>query len=110
MTTRPEMLVESIPAEISSTVRIPSQTIDLSGRSHKIPIYVLLYSGSTGNCVSDIIAQYVDLIIQPKEGYEQMILADGSKVQAQGYVSFRLRCGNYKSKVIARFSLICINN
>ena len=42
------------------------------------------------------------LIVQSEEGTEQLTLVDGLKVQAQGYVSFRLRCGQYNSEVIPR--------
>ena len=100
--TRPIGPVEANPAEISSTERISSQTIELSGRIHRRPIRVLLDSGSTGNYISDKIAQDFNLIINAEEGSEQLTLADGSKVQARGYVSFRLRCGQFISQVIAR--------
>ena len=80
--TRPQGLVEFVLAEISSTIRIASPTIELSGRTHKKPIRVLLDSGSIYNCISDHIAQAFDLNVDKEEGYEQLILADGSKVQA----------------------------
>ena len=54
--TRPNGLVEATPAEVSSTERIASQTIELSGMIHRRPIRVLLDSGSTGNNVSDRVA------------------------------------------------------
>ena len=95
--------VEATPVEVSSTKRIPSQTIELSDMIHRRPIKVLLDSGSTGNYISDHVAQSFNLIVQSEEGTEQLTLADGSKVQAQGYVSFRLWCGQYNSEVIARF-------
>ena len=100
--TRPIGPVEATPVEVSSTERIPSQTIELSGMIHRRPIRVLLDSGSTGNYISDHVAHSFNLIVQSEEGTEQLTLADGSKVQAQGYVSFRLRCGQYNSEVIAR--------
>ena len=86
--TRPIGPVEAIPTEISSTERISSHTIELSGRIHRRPIRVLLDSGSTGNYISDKIAHSFNLIVSAEEGSEQLTLADGSKVQAQGYVSF----------------------
>ena len=49
---------------------------------HRRPIRVLLDSGSTGNYISDQIAQSFNLIIQSEEGGEQLTLVDGSKVQA----------------------------
>ena len=99
---RPIGPVEAIPVEVSSTERIPSQIIELSGMIHKRPLRILLDSGSTGNYISDHVAQSFNLIVQSEEGTEQLTLADGSKVQAQEYVSFRLRCGQYNSEVIAR--------
>ena len=101
-TIRPIGPVEATPVEVSTTERIPSQTIELSGRIHRRPIRVLLDSGSTGNYISDQVARSFNLIVQSKEGIEQLTLADGSKIQVQGYVSFRLRCGQYNSEVFFR--------
>ena len=56
--------------EISSTKRIPSQTIELLGWIHRRPIRVLLDSGSTGNYISDHVACLFNLIVQLKEGSE----------------------------------------
>ena len=53
--------VEATPAEVSSTERIPSQTIELSGMIHRRPIRVLLDGGSTGNYISDHVAQSFNL-------------------------------------------------
>ena len=74
--------METIPTEISFTIRMSSQTIELSGLIHKKSIYVLVDSGSTSNYISDEIAYDFDLIIQ--------------------LVSFWLQCGDYNSEVIAR--------
>ena len=62
-TIRPNGLVEFVPTEISSTIRIPSQTIELSSPMHKNPICLLLDSGSIGNYISDQIVQDFDLIV-----------------------------------------------
>ena len=51
--TRPIGPVEATPAEVSSTKRIPSQTIELLGMIHRRPIRVLLDSGSTNNYISN---------------------------------------------------------
>ena len=87
-TIRPIGPVEATPVEVSSTKRIHSQMIELSGMIHKMPIRVLLDSGSTSNYISDHVAQSFNLIVQSEEGTEQLTLANGSKVHAQGYVSF----------------------
>ena len=79
---RPIGPVEATPTEVSSTERIPSQTIELSGMIHRRPLRVLLDSGSTGNYISDHVVQSFNLIVQSEEGTEQLTLADGSKVQA----------------------------
>ena len=67
---RPIGLVEATPAEVSSTERIPSQTIELPGMIHRRPISVLLDSGSTGNYISDHVAHSFNLIVQSEEGTE----------------------------------------
>ena len=88
--------------EISSTERISSQTIELSSRIHRRVVKVLLDRGSTGNYISDQVAHSFDLIVQAREGGERLTLADGSKVQTQGCVSFCLQCDKYNSEVITR--------
>ena len=87
-TTRPQGLIEFIPAKISSIVGILSQTIELSSRIHKKPICVVLGSGLIGQYIGDYIAQLFDIVVNEEEGYEQLTLVDGSKVQVQEYVSF----------------------
>ena len=69
-TLRPIGLVEAISVEVSSTKRIPSQTIELSSMVHRRPIRVLLDSGSIGNYMSDHVAQSLNLIVQSEEGTE----------------------------------------
>ena len=64
ITIRPIGLVETIPVEVSSIERIPSQTIELSDMIHRRPIRVLLDSGSIGNYISDHVAQSFNLIVQ----------------------------------------------
>ena len=99
--TRPIGSVEATTAKVGSTKTISSQTIELSDWIHKRSIRVLLDSGSIGNYISNQEAHSLDLIVQKEEGSKQLSLADGSKVQAKGYVSFRLRCSQYNSEVIA---------
>ena len=77
---RPIGPVEATPAEVSSTERIPSQTIELSGMIHRRPLRVLLDSGSTGNYISDHVAHSFNLIVRFEEGTKPLTLADGSKV------------------------------
>ena len=67
-TLRPIGPVEATPVEVSSTKRIPSHMIELSGMIHRRPIRVLLDSGSTGNYISDHVAQSFNLIVQSEEG------------------------------------------
>ena len=61
----------------------------------------MLGSGFTSNYIIDQVARSFDLIIQLEEGSEQLTLVDGSKVQALGYISFWLQCGQYNNEVIA---------
>ena len=42
------------------------------------------------------------LRVVPDAQYEELTMADGSKVKVVGRVQFWLRCGNYKGKIIAR--------
>ena len=78
-TIRPIGPVEATPVEVSSTERIPSQTLELSGMIHRRPTRVLLDSGSTGNYISDHVAHSFNLIVKSEEGTDQLTLADGSK-------------------------------
>ena len=65
---RPIGPVEATPAEVSSTERIPSQTIELSSMTHRRPIRVLLDSASTGNYISNHVAHSFNLIVRSEEG------------------------------------------
>ena len=61
-----------------------------------------LDSGSISNYISNREAHSFNSVVQPEEGNGQLKIVDGSKVQAQGYVSFRLWCVQYNSEVIVR--------
>ena len=59
-------------------------------------------SGSTGNYISDRCLAALNVPVVPEEEHENLTLADGSVVQAQGYAQFMLRCGDFKCPIIAR--------
>ena len=40
--------------------------------------------------------------MQPDLEWEEVALANGSRLQTEGRVQFTLRCGNYKERVLAR--------
>ena len=73
---------ESGSAVFNSAIRIPQGIIELSSRIHKKYVKVLVDSGSTGNYISDQIVRDFNLIVKKEEGYEELTLADGSKVKA----------------------------
>ena len=102
--------MEATPAEVSSTERIPSQTIELSGMIHRRPIRVLLDSGSTGNYISDHVAHSFNLIVQSEERTEQLTLADGSKYMRRDMSPYDCGVLNITVKRLPGFSLTCINN
>ena len=57
-------------------------------------------SGSNNNYISDQVASSL-IKLYKTDVYEQLIIGDGSKVQAQGYISFWLRCGDYNGEIIS---------
>ena len=63
---------------------------------------VLLDSGATGNFISDAMATALKLKITSDVDFQDLTLADGSKVWASGYVQFTMNCGGCKGKNIAR--------
>ena len=63
---------------------------------------VLLDSGTTGNFISDAMATVLKLKITSDVDFQDLTLADGSKVWTAGYVQFTMNCGGHKEKIIAR--------
>ena len=61
---------------------------------------VLLDSGATGNFISDAMATALKLKITSDVDFQDLTLADGSKVWTAGYVEFTMNCGGYKGKII----------
>ena len=88
--------------EVSSAVRVLGRVLELAGRVQKYPTRVLLDSGSTGNFISTQFVAAAGLTIQPDSDWEEVTLADGSKLRTEGRVQFTLRCGKYKERVLAR--------
>ena len=87
---------------ISSAVRIHGNVLELAGRVRGVSTRVLLDSGSTGNFISTQFLTAVGLPVQPDPEWEEITLADGSKLRTEGRVQFQLRCGGYKGKILAR--------
>ena len=88
--------------KVSSAVRILGRVLELAGRVQKYPTRVLLDSGSTGNFISTQFVAAAGLTIQPDSQWEEVTLADGSRLRTEGRVQFTLRCGKYKERVSAR--------
>ena len=76
--------------------------MELAGRVQKYPTRVLLDSGLTGNFISTQFVAAAGLKVQPDPEWEEVTLADGSKLRTEGRVQFTLQCGNYKERVLAR--------
>ena len=83
-------------------VRIQGTVIALAGRVRGQRLRVLIDSGLTSNYLSARCHTALDLEVKPEEGFERLMMADGSEVHAQCYIQFVLHCGDYKTKVLAR--------
>jgi len=92
----------AVETDISSAVRIHGNVMELAGRVRGFSTRVLLDSGSTGNFISTHFVTAVGLQVQPDPEWEEVTLADGSKLRTEGRVQFQLRCGGYKGKILAR--------
>ena len=79
--------------------------MELVGRVQNYPTRVLLDSGSTGNFISTQFVAVVGLKVQPNPEWQEITLADGSKLKTEGRVQFTLRCRDYKERVLARVFL-----
>ena len=62
-----------------------STVIALAGRVRGRRLRVLIDSGSTGHYLNAQCQTALDLEVKPKEDFEQLMLAHGSEVHAQGY-------------------------
>ena len=87
---------------VSSAVRIHGNVLELAGRVQNYPTRVLLDFGSTGNFISTQFVAAVGLTVQPDPEWQEITLADGSKLKTEGRVQFTLRCGGYKERILAR--------
>ena len=63
---------------------------------------MLIDSGSTSNYRSARCQTVLELEVRLEEDFEQLTLADGSKVHVQGCVQFVLHCGNCKTRILAQ--------
>ena len=87
---------------VNSAVRIHGNVLELAGRVQNYPTRVLLDSGLTGNFISTQFVAAVGLKVQPDPEWQEITLADGSKLKTEGRVQFTLRCGGYKERILAR--------
>ena len=99
-----ESLIREAAAEakISSAVWIHGHVLELAGRVCQNAIRVLLDFGSTGNFASTQFVAAIGLSVQPDPEWEEVTLADGSTLKTEGRVQFTMRCGGYKSQILAR--------
>ena len=71
--------------EIVSAVRLCGSVIELSNRVKERPLKVLLNSGTTSNFISDSKAIVLKLKITSDVDFQDLTLADGSKIWTAGY-------------------------
>ena len=76
--------------------------VELQARVRRGQIRNLVDSGSTGNDISDRCLAALNIPVVPNDEHENLTLADGSLVAAQGYAQFVLRCGDFKCPIIAK--------
>ena len=88
--------------EIVSTVRLRKSVIELSSQVKERPVKVLLDLGATCNFILDAMATALKLKITSDVDFQDLTLANGSKVWTAGHVQFTMNCGGYKGKIIAR--------
>ena len=75
---------------VSSAVRIHGNVLELAGHVQNYPTRVLLDSGLTGNFISTQFVAAVGLKVQPDPEWQEIMLADGSKLKTKGRVQFTL--------------------
>ena len=75
---------------ISSVVRLWGAVVELRARVRGGQLRSLVDSGSTGNYISDRCLAVLNIPVVPEDEHENLTLADGSVVQAQGYAQFML--------------------
>ena len=71
-------------AGISSVVRLRGAVVELRARVRGGQLRSLVDSGSTGNYISDRCLAALNIPVVPEDEHEDLTLADGSVVQAQG--------------------------
>ena len=76
--------------------------VELRARVRGGQLHSLVDSGSIGNYISDRCLAALNIPLVPEDEHENLTLADGLVVQAQGYAQFMLRCGNFKYPIVAR--------
>ena len=83
-----EPSTEVVAAEsgVSSAIRIHGNVLELARRVQNYPTRVLLDSGSTGNFISSQFVAAVGLKVQPDPEWQEIMLADGSKLKTEGRV------------------------
>ena len=84
---RPTMLQR---ARISSVLRLRGAEVELRARVRGGQLCSLVDSGSTGNYIIDWCLAALNIPVVPEDEHENLTLANGSVVQAQGYAQFML--------------------
>ena len=75
---------------VSSAVQLHGNMLKLAGRIQNYPTRVLLDSGLTSNFISTQFVAAVGLQVQSNLDWQEITLADGSKLKTEGQVQFTL--------------------
>ena len=76
--------------------------LELHAKIKRRPLRCLIDSGATGNFISDQVVAAHKLPVGDDGSKVPLKMADGSEVQAGGWVKFTLQCGLYTAPIIAR--------
>ena len=63
---------------------------------------MLLDLGTTGKFISEVMAAAFKMLVHEDDDFHELALANGTIVLTTGYVQFVMKCGDYKSKIVAR--------
>ncbi len=87
---------------ISSAVQLQGQVLELAAKIRRRPLQCLVDSGATGNFVSDAVVSAHRLKVGDDGNTMPLKMADGTEVQAGGWVEINLQCGSYSARILAR--------
>ena len=87
---------------ISLVVRLQGAVVEVRAQDRGGQLRRLVDLGSIGNYISDWCLTALNIPVVPEDKHENLTLADGSVVQAQGYAQFVLQCRDFKCPIITK--------